>query len=86
MWRQDDNGVSAYMSAEHPDSYVPFVPDPPPGKYRAAVIVTDPGNLAEPLYFNEVGFDFPFPKRPPYASSKINQGHSDRADLPQPRP
>ncbi|MNL86360.1 hypothetical protein D3C87_2150360 [compost metagenome] len=44
--------------------YVPVVPELAAGRYRATAVVTDPGNLGEPLYSNQVEFDFPFPKRP----------------------
>ncbi|MNW00249.1 hypothetical protein D3C71_1957140 [compost metagenome] len=65
VWRKDDNGASAYMIAEGAGGYVPLVPDLAPGNYRATVVLTDPGNLAEPLYSNEVKFDYPFPNRKP---------------------
>lgn len=66
VWRQDENGVSSYMIAEGAGGYVPVVPDLAPGNYRAAVVLTDPGNLPRPLYSNEVKFDYPFPKRQPF--------------------
>ncbi|WMD20336.1 SH3 domain-containing protein [Achromobacter seleniivolatilans] len=65
VWRKDEDGTFTYMVNNEGYSYVPLVPDLAPGKYRAAVIMTDPGNLAEPLYSNEVSFEFPFPKQPP---------------------
>ncbi|MFD4837491.1 XAC2610-related protein [Achromobacter sp. NPDC058515] len=65
VWRKDDNGASAYMIKDGAGGHVALVPELAPGNYRAAVVLTDPGNLAEPLYSNEVQFDYPFPKRPP---------------------
>lgn len=63
VWRKDEDGTYAYMVNDNGYRYVRLVPDLAPGKYRAAVIVTDPGGVARPIYSNEVRFDFPFPKR-----------------------
>lgn len=66
LWRKDENdgGKPAYMIRAGDTGYVPVVPELAAGRYRATAVVTDPGNLGEPLYSNQVEFDFPFPKRP----------------------
>ncbi|QVQ26470.1 SH3 domain-containing protein [Achromobacter deleyi] len=66
LWRkdEDDGGRLAYMIRAGDAGYVPVVPGLAAGRYRATAVVTDPGNLGEPLYSNQVEFDFPFPKRP----------------------
>ncbi|MNT34689.1 hypothetical protein D3C72_1706830 [compost metagenome] len=50
------------MIRENEAGYVQAVPDLAAGRYRMTAVVTDPGNLREPLYSNQVEFDFPFPK------------------------
>lgn len=66
LWRKDENdgGKPAYMIRAGDTGYVPVVPELAAGRYRATAVVTDPGNLGEPLYSNQIEFDFPFPKRP----------------------
>jgi hypothetical protein len=65
VWGPDADGKPAYMVNDNGYGSVPFLPALAPGKYRAAAVVTDPGNLAHPLVSNEIGFDYPLPKRPP---------------------
>lgn len=69
VWDTDaeGGGAPAYMVNDNGYGSVAFLPALAPGKYRAAVVVTDPGNLAQPLVSNEIGFDYPLPKRPPAA-------------------
>ncbi|WP_248293332.1 DUF4141 domain-containing protein [Achromobacter sp. Bel] len=65
VWRPDEDGKPAYMVNDNGYGSVPFLPALAPGKYRAAAVVTDPGNLAQPIVSNAIGFDYPLPKRPP---------------------
>ncbi|MNQ14706.1 hypothetical protein D3C85_276630 [compost metagenome] len=64
LWRHDEGngGRASYMIRENEAGYVQAVPDLAAGRYRMTAVVTDPGNLREPLYSNQVEFDFPFPK------------------------
>lgn len=64
VWGPDEDGQRTYMVNDNGYGDVPFLPSLAPGKYRAAAVVTDPGNLAEPIVSNEIGFDYPLPKRP----------------------
>lgn len=65
LWRpdEDNDGKPAYMIRESEAGFVPVLPDLARGRYRMTAIVTDPEGLQEPLYSNEVEFDYPFPKR-----------------------
>lgn len=65
VWAAAEDGKPAYLVNDNGNSNVPFLPPLAPGKYRAAVVLTDPGNLAQPIVSNEIGFDYPLPKRPP---------------------
>lgn len=65
VWAAGDDGKPAYQVNDNGYSNVPFLPALAPGKYRAAVVLTDPGNLAQPIVSNEIGFDYPLPQRPP---------------------
>jgi len=63
VWRAGEDGKPQYQISEGNGQYVPFFPDLAPGRYRLAVVLTDPG-LPEPVYSNEIEVDYPFPKRP----------------------
>lgn len=65
VWAPGEDGKPAYLVNDNGYSSVPFLPALAPGKYRAAAVLTDPGNLAQPIVSNEIGFDYPLPKRPP---------------------
>ncbi|MFY0478377.1 XAC2610-related protein [Achromobacter marplatensis] len=65
VWAPGEDGKPAYLVNDNGYSNVPFLPALAPGKYRAAVVLTDPGNLSQPIVSNEIGFDYPLPKRSP---------------------
>lgn len=65
VWAAGEDGKPAYLLNDNGYSNVPFLPALAPGKYRAAVVLTDPGNLAQPIVSNEISFDYPLPQRPP---------------------
>nr|WP_220805599.1 SH3 domain-containing protein [Achromobacter sp. UMC46] len=67
VWAPDEDGKPAYLVNDNGYGSVPFLPALAPGKYRAAAVLTDPGNLAQPIVSNDIGFDYPLPKRPPAA-------------------
>ncbi len=63
VWRAGEDGTLQYQVSAGNGQYVPFFPDLAPGRYRLAVVLTDPG-LQTPVYSNEIEVDYPFPKRP----------------------
>lgn len=63
VWRAGEDGRQQYQVSEGNGQYVPFFPDLAPGRYRLAVVLTDP-DLPAPVYSNEIEVDYPFPKRP----------------------
>lgn len=65
VWAAGEDGKPAYLLNDNGYSDVPFLPALAPGKYRAAVVLTDPGNLAQPIVSNDIGFDYPLPQQPP---------------------
>jgi len=65
VWAAGEDGKPAYLVNDNGYSNVPFLPALAPGKYRAAAVLTDPGNLAQPIVSNDITFDYPLPKRPP---------------------
>ncbi|MDX3988201.1 MAG: SH3 domain-containing protein [Achromobacter sp.] len=67
VWAAGEDGKPTYQVNDNGYSSVPFLPALAPGKYRAAAVLTDPGNLAAPIVSNDVRFDYPLPKRPPAA-------------------
>lgn len=64
-WAADEEGKPGYVVSDNGHGNVAFLPALAPGKYRAAAIVTDPGNLAQALVSNEITFDYPLPRQPP---------------------
>lgn len=72
VWRAGEDGKRQYQVSEGNGQYVPFFPGLAPGRYRLAVVLTDPG-LNAPVYSNEIEVDFPFPKRPPPATSNSSR-------------
>jgi len=65
VWATGEDGKPAYLVNDNGYSNVPFLPALAPGKYRAAAVLTDPGNLAQPIVSNDITLDYPLPKRPP---------------------
>lgn len=63
VWRAGEDGKRQYQVSEGNGQYVPFFPDLAPGRYRLAVVLTDP-SLNAPVYSNQIEVDYPFPKRP----------------------
>ncbi|CUR67321.1 hypothetical protein [Achromobacter xylosoxidans] len=68
VWRAGEDGKMQYQVNEGNGQYVAFFPDLAAGRYRLAVVLTDPG-LEQPVYSNEIEVDYPFRKQPPAATS-----------------
>lgn len=68
VWRAGEDGKMQYQVSEGNGQYVAFFPDLAAGRYRLAVVLTDPG-LEQPVYSNEIEVDYPFRKQPPAATS-----------------
>lgn len=65
VWAVGDDGKPGFQVNDNGYGTVAFLPPLAPGAYRAAVVLSDPGNLAQPVVSNEISLTYPLPKRPP---------------------